>query len=163
MAEAADGVIHHSAYGQRVMQRRYRYRPDAIHVVIPHGHFGALHATAAAVPVRRSRPPSDWSRPRAGSGCSGHPAEKDVLRFLDAAVASGRQDLQVLCYSLRPGEQAPVDPRIVVAEPYETVGADVYAQRLAVCDLVALPFDPEGEMLATGVASDVIGLGLGPW
>jgi hypothetical protein len=30
-----------------------------------------------------------------------------------------------------------------------------------VCDLLALPFDPAGEMLATGTAADVIGLGLG--
>ena len=55
----------------------------------------------------------------------------------------------------------PDDPRIVVAEPYEMVDAGLYARRLAACDLLALPFDPQGEMLATGVASDVVGLGLG--
>jgi len=75
-------------------------------------------------------------------------------------AASSRDDLQVVCWSLGPDDVVPDDPRIAVAEPYEMVDADLYARRLASCDLIALPFDPEGEMLATGVASDVVGLGL---
>jgi hypothetical protein len=47
-----------------------------------------------------------------------------------------------------------------VAEPTRW-STPIYARRLAVCDLLALPFDPDGEMLATGVAADVVGLGLG--
>jgi len=54
----------------------------------------------------------------------------------------------------------PDDPRIAIAERYENVDVDLYGRRLAVCDVIALPFDPAGEMLATGVAADVIGLGL---
>ena len=49
--------------------------------------------------------------------------------------------------------------RIAVAEPYAMVDVELYARRLAACDVVALPFRPDGEMLATGVASDVIGMG----
>ena len=47
-AETADGVIHHSASGRRAMERRYRFRPDALHAVIPHGHFGDLYARSVA-------------------------------------------------------------------------------------------------------------------
>ena len=65
-----------------------------------------------------------------------------------------------MCWSLGPDDVVPDDPRIAVAEPYAMVDVDLYARRLAACDLLALPFDPDGEMLATGVASDVIGLGL---
>ena len=88
-------------------------------------------------------------------------AEKQVQAFLDGFAASDRDDLQLVCWSLGPDDVVPDDPRIAVAEPYEMVDADLYARRLAACDLLALPFDPDGEMLATGVASDVVGLGLG--
>ncbi|MGA2837307.1 MAG: glycosyltransferase [Acidimicrobiales bacterium] len=161
-ADAADGVIHHSAFGRRAMQQRYRFRPDAVHVVIPHGHFGSLYDTAAAVPRDELEAALGLEPTTCRIGLFGAPrAEKDVLGFLDAVVASSRQDLQVLCYSLRHGEQAPDDPRLAAVENYAMVEAALYARRLAVCDLVALPFDPEGEMLATGVAADVIGMGLG--
>ncbi len=162
-AEAADGVIHHSDFGLRAMQQRYRFRPQSIHVVIPHGHFGPLYeATAAAAPRDELETALGLTPTSCRIGLFGAPrAEKDVLGFLDAVVASGRQDLQVLCFSLRDDEQAPEDPRIVAVEHYRPVDAVLYAQRLAVCDLIALPFDPEGEMLATGVAADVIGMGLG--
>ena len=161
-AEAADGVIHHSAFGQRIMRQRYRFRPDAVHAVIPHGHFGDLYATAMAVPRHELEAALGLAPTTCRIGLFGAPrVEKDVLALLDAVVASDRQDLQVVCYSLRNDQRAPVDPRIVVAEPYAMVDAALYARRLAVCDLVALPFDPDGEMLATGVAADVIGMGLG--
>ena len=42
-AAAADGVIHHSEWGMGQVRERYRFRSDAIHRVIPHGHFGNLH------------------------------------------------------------------------------------------------------------------------
>ena len=160
-AEAADGVIHHSASGQRAMERRYGFRPDALHVVIPHGHFGDLYARSVA-PRAELEHALGLEPTACRIGLFGAPrAEKDVLGFLRAVVASNRQDLQVLCYSLRFDERAPDDPRIAVAEPYGAVDAGLYGQRLAVCDVVALPFDPDGEMLSTGVASDVIGMGLG--
>ena len=162
-AEAVDAVIHHSAWGEARMRERYRFPESTRHVVIPHGHFGA--------PVRGGgRPPAGRDRGRAGAaaragrriGLLGAPrAEKQVQAFLDGFAASDRDDLQLVCWSLGPDDVVPDDPRIAVAEPYEMVDADLYARRLAACDLLALPFDPDGEMLATGVAADVVGLGLG--
>ena len=73
-------------------------------------------------------------------------------------AASSRDDIQVACWSLADTDDVPDDPRIVVAEPYEMTDSAAYAQRLAVCDLLAMPFDPEGEMLATGTVFDAVGL-----
>ena len=161
-ADAVDAVIHHSSWGEARLRERYRFPLSTRHVVIPHGHFGALHASVAAAPrdeveADLGLPPCRWR-----IGVVGAPrAEKLVQAILDGFAASSRDDLQVVCWSLGPDDVVPDDPRIVVAEPYEMVDADLYARRLAACDLLALPFDPDGEMLATGVAADVVGLGLG--
>ncbi|MGZ4728376.1 MAG: hypothetical protein ACXWB2_11700 [Acidimicrobiales bacterium] len=161
-AEAVDAVIHHSSWGRARMLERYRFPESTRHVVIPHGHFGELHAAAADRPraeveAELGLPPCRWR-----IGLLGAPrSEKRVQAFLEGVAASSRDDLQVVCWSLAPDDVVPDDPRIAVAEPYEMVSADLYARRLASCDLLALPFDPDGEMLATGLASDVVGLGLG--
>lgn len=161
-AETADAVIHHSAWGREQFDARYQVPAGTPQEVIPHGHFGGLYAgrvdgTRAELEAGLGLEPC-----AVRIGLLGAPrAEKHVRAFLDAVVACGRTDLQVVCWSLGHGETAPDDPRIVIAEPYTMVDATTYARRLAVCDLVALPFDPDGEMLATGVAADVIGMGLG--
>ena len=41
-ASAAQVVIHHSQWGRDAVLERYRFRADAKHVVLPHGHFGSL-------------------------------------------------------------------------------------------------------------------------
>ncbi len=160
-AEAVDAVIHHSHWGEARLRERYRFPESTRHVVIPHGHFGPLHASAADRP--RAEIEADLGLPPAHLriGLLGAPrAEKLVSAFLEGFAASSRQDLQLVCWSLGPDDVVPDDPRIVVAEAYDMVDADLYARRLAACDVLALPFDPDGEMLATGVASDVVGLGL---
>jgi hypothetical protein len=161
-AESVDAVIHHSAYGEARMRARYRFGPDTRHVVIPHGHFGNLYLPAAAAPraeveAELGLVPCRWRIGLVGDTR----VDKKVQAFLEGVAASNRDDLQVACWSLGPDDVVPDDPRIVVAERYERVDAEVYARRLAACDLLALPFDPDGDMLATGVAADVIGLGLG--
>ena len=47
-ASAAQVVIHHSEWGRDAVLARYRFRADAKHVVLPHGHFGSLLDTTAA-------------------------------------------------------------------------------------------------------------------
>jgi hypothetical protein len=37
----------------------------------------------------------------------------------------------------------------------------VHERRLAICDLIALPYDPDGEMLTSGFVSDANAMGLG--
>lgn len=161
-ADAAAAVIHHSAWGEARMRERYRFAPGTRHVVIPHGHFGALYRSAASVSRVELEAELGLTPAPLRVGLLGAPRrEKAVLEFLQGVVACRRDDLQVVCWSLGPDEVAPVDPRIAVAEPYEMVDPDTYGRRLAACDLLALPFDPDGDMLATGLTADVIGLGLG--
>jgi len=161
-AESVDAVIHHSSWGEARMRERYRFAPSTRHVVIPHGHFGSLHEAAARRPRAELEAELGLAPCRWRIGLLGAPrAEKKVQAFLEGVAASTRDDLQVVCWSLGPDDEVPPDPRIAVAEPYEMADADLYARRLASCDLLALPFDPDGEMLATGVASDVVGIGLG--
>ncbi len=79
---------------------------------------------------------------------------------MDGVAASSRDDVQLVCWSLGVGDVVPDDPRIVIAEPYRGCDAATYATRLAACDALALVFDPDGDMLATGTAADAQGLGL---
>lgn len=163
-AEASDVVIHHSAWGAERMQARYRFDPATRHVVIPHGHFGDLWGPRAGRDQARARGeaalglgPCRWR-----IGLVGAPRhEKQISAFLAGVAACHRDDLQVVCWSLDEHDVVPDSPRIAIAEPYRMVDEREYARRLAVCDLLALPFDPAGDMLATGTAADVIGLGLG--
>ena len=165
-ASSVAAVIHHSAWGEERMRARYRFAPAVRHVVIPHGHFGELW--------QRHLPPRAAAEAQLGLepvpdggvriGIVGAPrAEKQVQVVLDAVAASARSDVQLACWSLGVGDAAetvPDDPRIVVAEPYREVDRPLYAARLAACDVLALVFDADGEMLATGAAADATGLGL---
>ncbi|HEX3786932.1 MAG TPA: hypothetical protein VHW44_03655, partial [Pseudonocardiaceae bacterium] len=73
-----------------------------------------------------------------------------------AVAASSRDDIELLVSSS--GPPAPDDPRIVVL-PYERVSREEYNRRLAVIDVLVMPFD-DGEMLTTGTVGDAVGLGL---
>ena len=161
-ADAADAVIHHSRWGRNRMTTRYRFRPGCRHEVIPHGHFGELWAdrpNRTDAEARLGLPPLPPGGLRIGLLGAPRP-DKHVTAFLAGFAACRRRDLQVACWSLAIGETAPEDPRIVVAETYRGVPPEEYATRLACCDLLALPFDPHGEMLATGTAADALGVGI---
>ena len=84
--------------------------------------------------------------------------EKQTGAFMEAFAATDRPDMQLLVLSLD-DEEVPEDARIT-ARPYDFVARDEYNRRLAAVDVIALPFDPKGEMLTTGVVGDVVGLGL---
>jgi hypothetical protein len=157
-ASAAALVIHHSEWGRRVVQDRYRFRDDAVHLVLPHGHFGRLFSDAHdREDVEREL---DLQPCRIRIAIIGAPRrEKDTQGFMEAFASTSRTDLQLLVLSLNEDERVPDDPRIR-ALPYEFVSRDVYNSRLAAVDAVALPFEPDGQMLTTGVVGDVVGLGL---
>ena len=89
-------------------------------------------------------------------------ADKKVVEFLNAFAACARDDIQVACWSLRIDETAPADPRIVAADRYRGVDDTTYATRLAACDVLAFPFDPDGDILAAGPIADPIGLRIPP-
>ena len=117
---------------------------------------------------RRAARPGDRRSARSGSrpcairiGIVGAPrVDKLVQAVLDGVAACARDDVQLVCWSLGPGDAVPDDPRIAIAEPYRGCDAATYATRLAACDALALVFDPDGDMLATGTAADAQGVGL---
>ncbi len=160
-AGTVGGVVHHSAWGAQRMRERYRFRDDCLHRVIPHGHFGPLW-TGSGMPSRdEAEERLDLAPAGIRIGIVGAPrAEKLVQVVIDAVAACQRDDVELVCWSLGPGDTVPDDPRIAIAEPYKMTKGVAYATRLAACDVLALVFDPDGDMLATGVAADAVGLGL---
>jgi glycosyltransferase involved in cell wall biosynthesis len=160
-AERAEAVIHHSHAGRDRFLERYPSPPGTRHVVIPHGHFGELWADHAPTDRAAAERALGLAPCRLRIGVVGAPRrEKLVAELLRGVAASARTDVQVACWSLDRSDQVPDDPRIVVAETYEMTDAATYATRLAACDVLAMPFDPDGEMLATGTVFDAIGRGL---
>lgn len=155
-AAAAAGVIHHSAWGMARVLERYDFRPDAVHRVIPHGHFGNRMVTADRREVEAELGLTPGKR---RLGIIGAPRpEKDVTMAIEAFAAAGRDDLELLVLSLDEGEPVPQVPG-VVALPYELVTAEVYNRRLRAIDVLVLPFRP-GDMLTTGTVGDAIGAGI---
>ena len=155
-AAAAAGVIHHSAWGMARILDRYEFRPDAVHRVIPHGHFGNRMVAADRREVEAELGLTPGKR---RLGIIGAPRpEKDVAMAIEAFVAAGRDDFELLVLSLDEGEPVPDLPG-VVARPYELVLAEVYNRRLRAIDVLVLPFRP-GDMLTTGTVGDAIGLGI---
>lgn len=164
-AAAADGVIHHSEYGRRVMEHHYRYGDRTRHLVVPHGHWGDRYEAhrpsgGRAEAAELSGLPAAPLR----LGVVGAPrASKDVQLVIDAVHRCRRDDVQLCVWSLT-DEKVPDDPRIV-AHPYDLVPEDVYARRLFALDALVMPFD-DG-MLTTGTVADAVAVGLptlaSPW
>jgi glycosyltransferase involved in cell wall biosynthesis len=156
-AGAADAVLHHSEWGRAVALKRYRYRPDALHRVVPHLHWGEL-MDAPKQPERAEAEQALGLEPCAlRIGLVGAPrGEKDTQLVLDAFAATTRDDVQLLVCSLD-DERVPDDPRIK-AMPYEMVPRRVYDERLRCIDVFVLPFSSSG-MLTTGTVGDVVATG----
>ncbi len=135
-ADLAAGVIHHSRWGQTAITARYRFRPDARHAVIPHGHWGPLmhgfeQIDRAAAEAELGLEPCALRIGLVGAPRPG----KDTQLLLDGVAASTRSDVQLLVLSLA-GENVPDDPRIT-ALTYEEVPRDEYDRRLATIDVLA--------------------------
>jgi glycosyltransferase involved in cell wall biosynthesis len=159
-ADASAAVIHHTHWGERLLRARYHFPGSCRHEVIPHGHFAerfpSLDTPRGLAEGALGLPPAPLR-----IGLVGAPRrEKQVRAFLEGAARVRRDDLQVVCWSLPPGEPAPSSPRIAHAEPYRAVDDWTYGLRLAACDGLALPVDPDGEMLSSGVVADALGAGL---
>jgi hypothetical protein len=180
-ADIAQGVIHHSEWGRAAVCARYRFRDDARHRVIPHGHWGPLmgestkDATGDALGPDTTHAPGDLRRTAEAElglrpcslriGLVGAPRPgKDTQLLIDGFAACRRDDIQllVLCHD---GERLPDDPRIT-ALPYDEVPRAVYDRRLSAIDLLALPLQG-GTYLTTGLVADAVGAGIpaliSPW
>ena len=157
-AGAADAVLHHSEWGRSVSVERYRYRPDAVHRLVPHLHWGELMFGIDTLDRSATERALGLEPCALRLGLVGAPRRaKDVQLVLDAFAACKRDDVQLLACSLN-GERVPDDDRII-AVPYELVPRELYDQRLRCIDALVLPFAPSG-MLTTGTVGDVVGLGV---
>lgn len=110
-ASVADGVIHHSRCGMELMRRELPYKPTARHVVIPHGHFGAImpKLDRAALEKKFGLQPCAMR-----FGLLGRPQkEKQFDLVIRAFLAADRPDQQLV---LTAGPNDPViqHPRIKV-------------------------------------------------
>ncbi len=156
-ADAALGVIHHSHWGmERALDVR-PYRADAIHRVIPHGHWGGL--IEPSEPYDREQLARDYGLEpcRTHLGILGAPrVSKDLGLVIDGFIASGRDDLDLANFSLGPDDRFPEHPRIR-SLPYQEVSRAEYNRRLALIDVLVLPFRRDAQMLTTGLVGDVIG------
>ncbi len=156
-AEAADAIIHHTEAGRRVAMDVYAYGPDTMHTVIPHGHWGAQHASAVGTIRDQVEREEAWSPCGLRLAVIGAPRpEKNLQLVVDAVAASSRDDLQLMIRS-DDDIDVPDDPRIVVDRGH--LPDDRYARRMAAFDALILPFAPQG-MLTTGTAFDSIGAGI---
>ncbi|HEV7759002.1 MAG TPA: hypothetical protein VGO78_08430 [Acidimicrobiales bacterium] len=166
-AAVAAGVIHHSDWGRAAVTERYDFRDDALHRVIPHGHWGPLMAAGARTPADRAEAEAELGMApcRLRIGLIGAPRPgKDTQLLVDGFAACDRDDLQllVLCHE---DEKVPDDERIT-ALPYDEVPRVVYDRRLATIDVLALPLDG-ATYLTTGQVADAVGAGIpaliSPW
>lgn len=156
-AGRADIVLHHSVWSRDQMVDRYRFRDDAVHVVIPHGHWG--HLGEAAMTRREAERALDLPPADIRLGIVGAPrAEKDCDMAMAAMADSGRADVQLCVWSLRTDQEPPDDPRIV-ARTYAMEGRHDYETKLAACDALVFPF-VDHTMAATGTVGDVIAHGM---
>lgn len=161
-AAAAAGVIHHSRFGEKLMRERYAFAPDAIHTVIEN-RYRREHADLTLLGQRADiEADLGLSSTPIRIGLLGSPrVERKVMDFLRGAALSTSHDFEIVCWSLRPWEKAPHDARIAIAEAYRYSSDETHSRRLAICDLIALPFDPDGEMLTTGLVADAFAMGRG--
>lgn len=164
-AAVADGVHHHSQWGQEVVRARWSFRPDALHQVIPHPHFGTIMGDLAA--IDRAAAEADLGLAPCGLrlGIVGAPRPgKATQMVIDAVHASTRDDVALLVLS-GAGETVPDDPRITVM-PYAEVPRPEYDRRLACLDALVLPLEGSS-YLTTGQPADAVAAGLpcltSPW
>ena len=159
-AGAADLVLHHSEWGRDRALSAYGFRATCRHVVIPHAAWPTLD-DARGDDDRAATEEELGLRPGAlRLGVVGAPrAEKDVGLVMRAVARSAREDLELVVLSLDVAEDVPVDQRIV-ARRYENVDRATYERRLHALDALVMPFDPDGDMLATGTVGDAVAAGL---
>jgi glycosyltransferase involved in cell wall biosynthesis len=164
-AESAAGVIHHSEWGRAAVTGRYAFAADAVHRVIPHGHWGPLMTPASEIDRTAAEAELGLAPATLRIGLVGAPRPgKDTQLLIDGVHAATRNDVQLLVLS-GDGEDVPDDPRITVL-PYEEVPREAYDRRLATIDVLALPLEG-GTYLTTGQVADAVGAGLpalvSPW
>jgi glycosyltransferase involved in cell wall biosynthesis len=157
-ADSADAVHHHSRWGEQEVRRRWSFRPDAIHRIIPHPHFGTVMGDLDSIDRAAAEAALGLAPCHLRFGIVGAPRPgKDTQLVIDAVHASTRDDIALLVLSGN-GETVPADPRITVL-PYVEVPRPEYDQRLRCLDALVLPLEG-ASYLTTGQPADAVAAGL---
>ena len=154
-AQAADLVIHHSEYGQKVALATHAYGRQTRHVVVPHGAWTDHYQEYRAVTRTEVEREEGWPPSRLRLAVIGQPRdEKDIQLVIDAVEASSSEDVQLVARAA-PGTSS-ADTRIIL--DYGHLSERRYRRRMKAFDAVIMPFRPG--MLATGTVFDCIGAGV---
>ena len=157
-ARIADGVIHHSEWGMKLMCSELPFRTGAKHVVIPHGHFGAQ------MPPTRSRAELEallgLSPCALRFGVLGRwQTEKQVEMIIAAFVKAARPGHQLIVTAHTPDLAKPDDPRVIFLPRQDWMLRREIAVSTRVCD--ALVSAHTGDTyLTSGVSADAVGVGI---
>jgi hypothetical protein len=157
-ARIAHGVIHHSQWGMALVRSELPYRDDAVHLIIPHGHYGEQMPRVHT----RAELERELQLPECGLriGVIGRPQKtRGTALIMDAFAACRRDDLQLLVAAIEPGDPYPTDPRIIVRVRSQWHSREAIARQVHVCDaLAAAHHGPT--YLTSGVCADAIGAGI---
>lgn len=157
-ASVADAVIHHSRCGMEMMRNELPYKKEAIHVVIPHGHYGAQMAvskTRAELEQMLQIPPAKMRLGVLGRAQK----EKQVEMIARAFMKAARPDQQLLITAHPIDLDVSGDPRIILLPRPPWFTRELIAAQVHVCD--ALVSAHAGETyLTSGTIADAIGAGI---
>lgn len=158
MARLARAVIHHSACGMREVMSALPYRADAVHALIPHGHY------AAELAIDADR--SECERKLGLHPCTlrfgviGRPQQgKRVSVITRAFLAGAAADRQLLVCAARSSEIFPADRRLFVRSRSHWLVREEIAVQLKCCDCL-VAWHGGGSHLTSGLVADSIGAGI---
>jgi glycosyltransferase involved in cell wall biosynthesis len=157
-ARLAHGVIHHSQWGAERMTAELPFRRDAVHRVIPHGHYGdAMRDLPPRAEIERSLGLTPCA---VRLGVVGRPRrEKQVEMIARAFVRGAPADWQLLIGAADKYTELPADPRVIALRRDGWLPRAAIARQIAVCDaLVAAVAGPH--YLTSGQPADALGAGL---
>jgi glycosyltransferase involved in cell wall biosynthesis len=159
---AADGIIHHSEWGAEALRARYKVPEETKNAMVL--NLGRSDMTRVTTPTERAAIEAALGLAKVPIriGIVGTPRkEKLVVEFLEGFARTIRDDMQITCWSLAEHEVVPDDRRIAIAERYRPVSNRTFRKRLAVCDVIAIPYQSDGEMLTTGLTGSAMEVGIG--
>lgn len=158
MARVVDGVIHHSECGMNQMRDLLPFRPDALHTVIPHGHFGEEVQVAESRTELEAR--YGLSPCTVRWGVFGRPqSNKQIELILEAFLASEREDIQLITDAQPSDWQPSEDPRLILLPREGWLMREEIARRAHLADAMVAAHLP-ADYLTTGVFADAVGMGV---
>ncbi len=157
-AAVADACLHHSRWGMELMRSEYVFNDTCRHVLIPHGHLGALMRVDESRPQLEQRfnlPTSDLRFGVLGR----YQKEKQIEMLIEAFIGANRPDAQLVTTAHRPDIILPSAPNVyqLAREPH-MLRADI-ARHTAICD-VLLAAHTGDTYLTSGLIADAVAAGV---